>query len=82
MILTPDFVTLKIFDTLGKEVETLVDEFQEAGTYAIHFNATMLPGGIYLYKLKVGNKVEETKKMLLIKKIFLEYKQHDKKAAY
>jgi len=61
-----EFVTLKVFDPLGKEVATLVNEVKPAGYYQIEFNAAKLPSGIYFYKLQAGNFVE-TKKMILIK---------------
>jgi hypothetical protein len=59
-------VTLKVYDVLGNEVETLVDEYKPAGNYKVEFNAANLPSGIYFYKLQVGSLVE-TKKMLLLK---------------
>jgi len=58
--------TLKVYDVLGKEISTLVDEFKPAGKYEIMFNASSLSSGLYLYKLTTGNFVE-TKKMLLLK---------------
>lgn len=57
---------LKIYDILGKEVATLVDEYREAGSYEITFDASKLSSGIYFYKLYAGNFVE-SKKMILIK---------------
>ena len=60
------FVKLKIYDILGKEVASLVNEQKPAGNYEIEFNATGLSSGIYFYKLTVGSFVE-TKKMLLMK---------------
>ncbi len=62
-----DFVTLKIYDLLGKEVLALVNEFQEAGTHSIDFDASKLSSGAYLYPLRSGEEFVETKKMLLIK---------------
>ena len=59
-------VTLKVYDLLGNEVATLVNEFNEAGSHNIDFYATQLSSGIYLYKLHAGSFIE-TKKMLLIK---------------
>ncbi len=59
-------VTLKIYDALGNEIETLVNEKQNAGSYSVDFNAASLPSGIYFYKL-VTEKFSETKKMILIK---------------
>jgi hypothetical protein len=58
--------TLKIYDVLGNEVSTLVDEYLSAGKYTIEFDASILPSGIYYYKLDAG-KYSETKKMVLIK---------------
>ena len=58
--------TLKVYDVLGNEVATLVDEFREAGFYEYNFRASHLSSGIYLYKLKAGNFLE-VKKMLLMK---------------
>ncbi|MBS1516370.1 MAG: T9SS type A sorting domain-containing protein [Bacteroidetes bacterium] len=62
------FTTLKVFDLLGKEVATLVNEKQNAGSYAVDFNSTEfnLPSGIYFYTLNAGE-FKETKKMVLIK---------------
>jgi len=60
------FVTLKIYDAMGKEVETLVNEKQQAGTYEANFNAANYPSGIYFYKLETNN-FSETKKMILVK---------------
>jgi len=61
-----NFVTLKIYDVLGSEVTTLVNEEKPVGSYELEFNATDLPSGVYLYKLQAGSFVE-TKKMILIK---------------
>jgi len=60
------FVTLKIFDVLGNEIATLVNEEQPAGSYEVNFSATDLTSGIYFYKLQAGSFVE-TKKMILIR---------------
>ena len=59
-------VTLKVYDILGREIATLVNEEKPAGEYEVEFNGTNLPSGIYFYRLKAGNFVE-TKKMVLIK---------------
>ncbi len=61
-----DIVTLKIYDVLGKEVMTLVNQKQEAGTYQVEFNAAGLPSGMYVYRIKSGSFVE-TKRMMLLK---------------
>ncbi|MBN8572027.1 MAG: T9SS type A sorting domain-containing protein [Ignavibacteria bacterium] len=59
-------VSIKVYDALGNEIETLVNEKQNAGSYSVDFNAASLPSGIYFYKL-VTEKFSETKKMILIK---------------
>ena len=61
-------VTLKVYDVLGKEVATLVNEEQTSRSYTeVEFNASMhLPSGMYFYQLKAGSYVE-TKKMILMK---------------
>ncbi|MBI5731124.1 MAG: T9SS type A sorting domain-containing protein [Ignavibacteriales bacterium] len=60
------YVTLKIYDLLGREVETLVSEFQQPGQYVKTFHGTSLPSGIYFYTLRAGDYIE-TKKMVLTK---------------
>jgi len=65
-IINPDVVKIKIYDVLGREVKTLVNEFKQAGTYEIQFNASSLASGIYLYRIESGNFVQ-TKKMILLK---------------
>jgi len=59
-------VTLKIFDVLGREVATLVDEMKEAGRYSVNFNASALASGAYFYRLQAGSFVS-IKKMMLLK---------------
>lgn len=59
-------VTLSIYDVLGKHIETLVNESREAGSYLIDYDASLLPSGIYYYKLAAGDFVQ-TKKMILVK---------------
>ncbi|MEO8666254.1 MAG: YCF48-related protein [Ignavibacteria bacterium] len=61
-----DFVSLKIFDVQGKEIQTLVNENKVAGSYTIDFKAENLPSGIYYYKLETGN-FSQTKKLILLK---------------
>lgn len=58
--------TIKIYDVLGNEVAVLVDEFKQAGSYEVEFNASQLSSGIYFYTLKAGSFIE-IKKMILIK---------------
>jgi len=59
-------VTLKIYDMLGNEVATLVNEIKTAGEYQVEFNASALSSGIYFYRLQAGSFVE-TKRMMLMK---------------
>jgi hypothetical protein len=60
-------VTLKIYNSLGIEIKTLVNEYQKAGIYYTSFNADLeLPSGVYFYQLKGGNNTQ-TKKMILLK---------------
>jgi hypothetical protein len=59
-------VTLKVYDILGREVSTLINEVKPAGIYETEFNASNLASGIYYYQLKSGNFVE-IKKMILLK---------------
>ncbi len=65
-----EFVTLKIYDLLGKEVATLISGQKDAGSYQVEFNADNLPNkitsGIYFYTLKAGN-FSQTKKLVLMK---------------
>ena len=58
--------SLKIFDVLGNEVVTLVNEYREAGKYELEFNAEKLSSGVYYYQLRAGSLVQ-TKKMIYLK---------------
>jgi hypothetical protein len=60
------FVSLKIYDVLGSEISTLVNEEKQAGTYEVKFDAGGLSSGVYFYQLNAGD-FEETKKMILIR---------------
>lgn len=60
------FVSLKIFDMLGREIADLVNETKDAGKYTIEFNANNLPSGIYIYSIRV-NEFVQTEKMTLLK---------------
>ena len=60
------FVTLKVYNILGREVATLVNEEKPAGNYEVTFNGQVLPSGIYFYNLQAGDFVE-AKKMILLK---------------
>jgi len=59
-----EFVTLKVYDVLGREVATLVNENLNAGSYSYNFDASNLTSGVYFYKLQAG-RYSETKKMIL-----------------
>jgi len=60
------FVTIKVYDVLGSEIITLVNEDKPNGNYEIEFAGNELPSGIYFYRLQAGSFVE-TKKMVLMK---------------
>jgi hypothetical protein len=67
-------VQLKVFDVMGREVATLVNENKPAGTYEVTWNAANLPSGVYFYQLKAGNPESSsgqiftaTKKLILLK---------------
>jgi hypothetical protein len=66
--------SLKIYDALGHEVQTLINEYKTAGSYEVVFDGKYLPSGIYFYRLETGNSSTssgqgfvETKKMILLK---------------
>jgi photosystem II stability/assembly factor-like uncharacterized protein len=63
---TYGYTSLKVFDVLGREVATLVNEVKSAGTYTATFNANHIPSGVYFYRLQSGS-FSETKKLLLLK---------------
>ena len=60
------YVTLKVYDILGKEVRSLVDEEKPAGNYQVEFYAADLPSGVYFYRVQAGS-FNQVRKMLLIK---------------
>ncbi|NOX17842.1 MAG: choice-of-anchor D domain-containing protein [Chlorobi bacterium] len=60
-------VTLKVYNSLGEEVATLVNKQQSPGKYSVEFNGANLASGMYIYRLTVGNKFTATKKLLLLK---------------
>ena len=60
------FVTVKVYNLLGQEVATLVNQEQKAGSYKVDFDATKLASGVYMYQLHAGN-FSLTKKMILMK---------------
>ena len=61
-----NLVTLKVYNVLGKEMATLINEEKSAGNYSVSFDASYLSSGIYFYKLQAGTYVQ-TKKMVLMK---------------
>lgn len=60
------FVTIKVFNVIGKEVAVLLNENKQAGMYLIDFNASYLPSGIYFYKINI-NDFTDVKKMILVR---------------
>jgi len=60
------FVTIKIYDLLGRKIATLINEEKPAGEYKVEFNAANLPSGIYFYRIQAGS-YSETRKMVLLK---------------
>lgn len=63
---TRSFVSLKVFDLIGREVATLVNDEKSAGTYNVKLDASKLPSGVYFYRLQAG-KYSETKKLVLLR---------------
>ncbi len=63
---TDGFVTLKVYDILGNEVTTLINEQKPKGRYELNFNASSLASGVYIYKIQTGSFIS-SKKMILIK---------------
>ncbi|MCK4530267.1 MAG: T9SS type A sorting domain-containing protein [Candidatus Marinimicrobia bacterium] len=62
-----DHVVMKVYDIHGKEIQTLINKNQLAGSYSLIFNAGDLASGIYIYTLQIGNGIINTNKMLLLK---------------
>lgn len=65
-ILKQSYISLKIYDVLGNEIKTLVNEYKPAGVYQVNFDGDDLSSGIYFYRLSSGNSIQ-TKSMVLIK---------------
>lgn len=65
-VLNASFISLKVYDILGNEVATLVNEEKPAGDYQLNFDALTLTGGVYFYQL-TSNSFVDTKKMILLK---------------
>ena len=62
----PELVTLRVFDVLGREVATLVNQYQSAGNHTVSFDASSLSSGMYFYKIEAGS-FQSIKKMMLLK---------------
>lgn len=62
----PGFVQLKVYDVLGKEIQTLLNEYKTAGSYEIDFNANGFVSGVYIYRIISGS-YSETKKMIILR---------------
>jgi hypothetical protein len=60
------FVSLKVYNVLGEEVATLLEENREAGRHDVEFSGSKLPSGVYYYRLTAGSNVD-TKKLLLLR---------------
>lgn len=60
------FVTIKLFDIIGREITTLVSEELRSGNYSRQWNATNIPSGVYFYRLQAGSYIE-TKKLVLLR---------------
>ena len=65
-LLVNSYVSLKVYNIIGKEVTTIVNKEQSAGKYIVEYNASEIPSGVYFYRLQAGDFVE-TKKMILLK---------------
>lgn len=63
---TQSFISLKVFDVLGREITTLVEGSHEAGIFSVKFDGSRLVSGVYCYRLQAGNYVE-TKKLVMLK---------------
>jgi hypothetical protein len=59
-------VKLVVYDMLGREVKTLVNEYKQAGSYNVSFDASSLASGVYFYRINAGD-FTNVKKMMLIK---------------
>ncbi|MGB3016914.1 MAG: T9SS type A sorting domain-containing protein [Ignavibacteria bacterium] len=71
---TKNFVMLRVYDIAGREVATLVNDIMPAGKYAVEFNATDLPSGVYFYTLRVtsgqalkAGEFEKTLRMVVVR---------------
>ncbi len=62
-----NYITLKVYDQLGNEVEVLANSLLPEGYYEYSFNSKNYSSGVYFYRLKVGNEYSDSKKMILLK---------------
>ena len=60
----PVFISLKIYDILGREVAKLINEFQSSGRHTVSWNASTRPSGVYFYRLEYGGKAKVGKMLL------------------
>ncbi len=63
----PGFVTLNIYDRLGRKIKSLVNKFQPAKTWSVNVDGSELESGIYFYRLNVGDEYIEVRKMILVR---------------
>ena len=63
----PGFVTVRLYDSWGREMETLINAAHTTGTYATDFDATGLASGLYFYTLEINHRLVETRKMVLVR---------------
>ena len=61
------FVTIKIYDFLGREIKILIREEKSRGSYSLQFNGSNFASGIYFYQIQIGKEFIDTKKMILLK---------------
>jgi hypothetical protein len=65
-LVTREKTTIQVYDILGREVATLVNEVKEPGSYTVVFDASNLPSGVYLYRMKAGS-IVQTKRLTVVK---------------
>jgi hypothetical protein len=65
-IVNPQFTILRVYDLLGREVETLVNEVKQPGVYTVPWDASNVPSGVYFYQLRAGA-YAESKKLVVLK---------------
>jgi hypothetical protein len=63
----PGYINLEVYDSLGRMIMRLVNEFKQAGLYSVNINTNYLSSSVYFYRLKVGSNLVDIKKMVLIK---------------